>query len=101
MERVLGVGVERGTLHGVPEVVGPIGHPPLQLAHNLIAAHLHPVRRADHRGEGGLVGVVVLVEPARLEEQVPLLAPEQDRTTAVGREQVQHLRLLRGGEIAR
>ncbi len=78
----------------VAELVGAVADPTLQLADDLIAAHLHAIRRADGGGERGLVDVVVLVEAPRLVEQPPLLATEQHRASPVRCQQVQHLRFL-------
>jgi hypothetical protein len=66
-----------------------------------MAAHLNAVGRADHRGEGDFVEVVVLVEPPGFLEKAPLLAPEQDRAAPVGCKQGDDRCLLRGGEVAR
>ena len=62
---------------------------------------LHAVCRADHGGERHLVHIVVLVEPPRLEEQAPLLAPKQRRTGPVVGQQVQHLRSLARRQVGR
>ncbi len=83
IEHVLRVGIERAFSHDIPKLVRPVTDPRIKPAHNLIPAHLKPVCRADHRREGRLVLVMVLVEAACLEEKPLLLLPTQDRAAPV------------------
>lgn len=101
MEHVPDIWRQGAAVHRLAELVGPVRHPSLQLTDDLIAAHLHAVCRADHGGERHLVHIVVLVEPPRLEEQAPLLAPKQHRTGPVVGQQVQHLRSLARRQVGR
>jgi hypothetical protein len=101
VEHALHVGAEAAAVHCVAELIGPVADPALQLANDLPAAHLDPVGGANHRGEGDLVQVMVLVEPARLVEQPPLLPPQQNGTLAPGPEKFTHPHFLACRQVGR